>query len=189
MENYNSSLEALYNGSELTQSTFNDFVARLKHHCRGEGVEDHCTADAIFVVQTKRITTGFDTDYTDDKCIHDHECCETYYSMDSFIENLDEDSLKYYELDDFETPFLDMSESDQWDSLRTVNPLTVSGFIESWEYVNCHFTNEAAKRFIERKKHDHVELRIYVDSQYWAWEFNAIKNAILDGKLVLKGDR
>ena len=188
MENYNSNNEAIYNGCELTHSTFNDFVSRLKYHCRGKGVDDHCTADAIFVVQTKRITTGFDADYTDDKCIYDHENCEIYYSMDSFIENLNEDSLKYYELDDSETPFLDMSESDQWDSLGTVSSLIVSGFIEGWEYVNCHFTEEAARRFIERKKHDHTELRIYVDSQYWAWEFNAIKNAILDGRLVLKGE-
>lgn len=186
MEKYNSSVENLYNGSELTHSTFKDFVTRLKHHCRGEGVNQHHTAEALFVVQTKRIITGLMVDYTDDLCIHDHESCETYYSLESFIASLDEDSLEHYELNDYEFPFLEMSESDQWDCLGNVNALTISGFDTYWEYVNCHFTREAAQRFIGRKSHDHSELRIYVESQYWSWEFSAIKNAILDGRLVLK---
>lgn len=46
--------------------------------------------------------------------------------------------------------------------------------------VKRHYTADA---FIKRKKHDYDELRVYVDSQYWCWEFNAIKNAILSGKL------
>lgn len=188
MENYNSSLETLYNGSELNQSTFDDFVSRLKHHCRGEGVKSHSTSEPLFTVQTKRMVTGIDTAYTDKKYIHDHESCETYYSLEQFVENLDDDALEHYELLDFEMPFLDMSESDQWDCLENVNPLTITGFDEQWEYVNSHLTKEAAQRFIERKQHDYGELRIFVESQYWSWEFNAIKNAILDGKLVFKGE-
>jgi hypothetical protein len=188
MENYNSSKETLYNGSKLTHSTFNDFVTRLKFHCRGEGVSNHHTAEALFIVQTKRMVTGLMSDFTDNKCIHDGEDSETFYSLESFIENLDDDTLKHYELNDYECPFLEMSESDQWDALENISQLTISGFDTSWEYVNCHLTKEAAQRFIERKQHDHMELRIYVDSQYWAWEFNTIKNAILDGRLVLKDE-
>jgi hypothetical protein len=61
---------------------------------------------------------------------------------------------------------------------------TVTGWEEEWEYVNCHFTYAAAEAFIKRKKHDYRELRIYVDSQYWCWEFEAIKAAILNGTLT-----
>jgi len=47
--------------------------------------------------------------------------------------------------------------------------------------VNSHFTRDAAEAFIRRKQHDYGEMRVYVESQYYAWEFEAIKEAILDG--------
>jgi hypothetical protein len=47
---------SLATGAKLTPETWADFVARLKHDCRSEGVSDHCTADAIFIVQAKRWT-------------------------------------------------------------------------------------------------------------------------------------
>ena len=177
---------SLANGAEISAENFKDFIARLHKGVRGEGVNDHCTANALFVVQCERHITGLDTDYTDNKCIHDHEESETYYSLESFIESLDEDSLSHYELDDYETPFLEMTESEQWDCLDQVTQISVTGFDVTWEYVNCHFTKEAAERFIARKKHDYGKMRVYVDSQYWAWEFKEIVDALLDGKLVYK---
>ena len=50
--------------------------------------------------------------------------------------------------------------------------------------MNSHFTKDAAEAFIRRKKHDYGEMRVYVESQYYAWEFEAIKAAILDGTLT-----
>ncbi len=50
----------LANGHPLTQSTFNDFVERLKHDCAGAGVRDHCTADAIFLVEKHARVYGID---------------------------------------------------------------------------------------------------------------------------------
>lgn len=178
---------SLANGAEINAENFKDFVERLRHHTRGQGVEKHATSNALFVVQSEKHITGLDSDYTDNKCIYDHEECEVYYSLESFIENLDEESLSHYELDDYETPFLEMPESEQWDCLEQVDALSITGFDVTWEYVNCHFTREAAERFIERKKHDHGKMRIYVDSQYWAWEFKTIVDAMIDGKLVYKG--
>lgn len=175
---------SLVNGAEISAENFKEFVARLHKGVRGEHVREHATANALFVVQREKHVTGLDTDYVDDKCIHDHENDETYYSLQSFIETLDEDSLQYYELNDYETPFLEMTESDQWDCLEQVGSLSITGYQVEWEYVNCHFTKEAAKRFIERKRHDYGKMRVYVDSQYWAWEFRTIVDAILDGKLV-----
>ena len=56
----------------------------------------------------------------------------------------------------------------------------------------AHFTQEAADAFIARKKHDFPDgLRVYVDAQTYCWEFNAIKEAILSGRIVFqppKGD-
>lgn len=177
---------SLVNGAEISAENFNDFVERLRFHCRGKGVEKHCTSNALFIVERRRFITGLDTDYCDNKCIHDHEDCETYYSLESFIETLDADALEHYELNDYEVPFLEMPENEQWDCLEQVSQLSVTGYSEEWEYVNCHFTKEAAERFIERKRHDYGVLRIFVDSQYWAWEFKTIVDAMLDGKLVYK---
>ncbi|MNN73478.1 hypothetical protein D3C81_1895980 [compost metagenome] len=50
--------------------------------------------------------------------------------------------------------------------------------------MNSHFTKDAAEAFIRRKKHDYGEMRVYVESQYYALEFEAIKSAILDGTLT-----
>ena len=62
---------------------------------------------------------------------------------------------------------------------------TITGWDERWEHVGTHFTKEAAEAFIARKKHDYSDgLRVYVEAQPYAWEFEAIKNAIMDGKLV-----
>lgn len=38
----------LASGAPLTAETWADFVARLRHHCRGEGVSRHYTASALF---------------------------------------------------------------------------------------------------------------------------------------------
>src|SRR3990167_8129439 len=53
----------LARGSALDQATFDDFVTRLRHHCRGRGVSDHCTADAIFLVERRELIYGLDTDF------------------------------------------------------------------------------------------------------------------------------
>jgi hypothetical protein len=76
-------------------------------------------------------------------------------------------------------------ESDQWYVLAELPEHTVTGWDDRWEYVNAHFTHAAAEAFIKRKKHDYRDgMRVYVESQYYAWEFEAIKAAILDGTLT-----
>jgi hypothetical protein len=80
---------------------------------------------------------------------------------------------------DHEFGFLDLDEHDQWDTLGELDSHTVTGWNKRWEIVNSHFTKDAAEAFIRRKQQ-----RIYVESQYYAWEFNAIKEAILDGTLT-----
>jgi len=47
-------MNTLATGATLTPETFADFVARLRHDVAGEGVKDHYTADAIFIVQARK---------------------------------------------------------------------------------------------------------------------------------------
>lgn len=178
-------------GAALTQETFADFVARLKHHCKGAGVEWHCTADAIFTVQAKRRIAGIDMDCTDNWLVY---CDESeWFSPQSYWDDLDDEgreSLDAKAKDDSDCSFLELDESEQWYALGKIQDHTVTGYKEEWEHVNSHFTKEAAEAFIARKKHDYrLGLRVYVDAQSHCWEWNAIKDALISGRLVLSEEK
>ncbi|POW54632.1 hypothetical protein C3408_22535 [Candidatus Pantoea alvi] len=182
-----STTETLATGSRLTPETFADFITRLEYHARGEGVNDHCTADAIFNVEQKRIVTGIDTDYTDDLIVicHEHEWFSPVdYWKDAGTSLRKKLNAKARLLTDGDT-FLKATPKVQWDVLSELEDHTVTGYAEEWRYVNSHFTREAAEAYIKRKRHDYRELRIYVDANIYCWEFNAIKEALMDGRLVL----
>ncbi len=175
-------------GAELSQATFADFVQRLRHHVRGEGVHDHCTADALFTVQARKIIFGIDRDYTDKLAVAIED--SMYFSPQEYWDDSDDgmraklDSMANEEGD---SPFLSLDESDQWDLLDDLEDHTVSGWDECWDVVNVHFTKEAAEAFIQRKKHDYRRgLRVYVEAQVYCWEFNAIVKGLLDGQIVFK---
>ena len=180
--------KSIAKGYPLTKETYDDFVSRLKHDCVGEGVNEHCTADALFVVQQKRIVSGIDLGYCDDRMVYcDHS---QWFSPQEYWDDLDGDAKEVLNGESNETwmcDFLDLDVYRQWYVLSNLEDHAVTGYAEEWEYVNSHFTKDAAEAFISRKKHDYRELRIYVESQYCAWEFNAIKNAILSGQLVFNG--
>lgn len=179
---------SLANGCDLNAATWADFVTRLRHDCVGAGVHDHCTAAAIFIVQARRITYGIDTDYSANRVLIDH-CNEgEWFSPKDYWDDRDEDervALNKAMQDWSDCQFMKADESDQWYVLGELEGHAVTGWCESWEYINAHFTKDAAEAFIRRKKHDYRKgMRVYVDSQYYAWEFEAIKEAILDGTLT-----
>lgn len=180
--------QTLATGAALTADTFADFLQRLHHHCRGEGVNDHCTADALFIVQARREVTGIDRDYTDQLLVY----CDdyTWHSPKSYWDDCDEEAqaeLNAKAQEESGVDFLELGEHDQWDILNDLDDHTVTGWDEQWEYVNAHFTREAAEAFIKRKAHDYRKgLRVYVESQSYCWEFNAIKEALINGKIVFK---
>jgi hypothetical protein len=180
---------SLATGAKLDSVTWTDFVTRLRHDCQGEGVHDHCTADALFIVQARRIVSGFDTDYTDQLLVYCDD--SSWYSPQEYWDDHDErvrEKLNVLAHENAGTEllgFMEIPESDQWDILGDLEDHTVTGWHEQWEYVNSHFTKDAAEAFIRRKKHDYRDgIRVYVESQCYAWEFNAIKEAILAGRLV-----
>lgn len=177
----------LAKGAKLTPDTWADFVARLRHDCNGEGVREHCTADALFVVQARHIVCGISLDYTDQRLVYCDDA--SWYSPKEYWDGCSPN--EYTRLDKLaqeaaETNFLALDEYAQWDILDNLPDHYVVGWQDRWEYVNAHFTKDAAEAFIKRKKHDYPDgIRVYVESQYYAWEFNAIKEAILSGQLTL----
>lgn len=176
---------SLATGDDLTPGSWADFVARLRHDCVGKGVEDHYTADAIFIVQARRRIYGIDSDYTDKQCVIFDGTC--WHSPEEYWGDLEDDEKRELDEkadDEFGSAFLSLDERDQWRCLAELPEHTVTGWDETWEYVNSHFTKDAAEAFIRRKKHDYRGgLRVYVDAQLYCWEYNAIKAAILDGRI------
>lgn len=180
---------SLANGAPLTPATWADFVTRLRHDCEGEGVRDHCTANALFIVEARRIVTGFDPEYASNTLVYCDD--SSWYSPQQYWDDHDaavHDKLDVLSHENAGTEllgFMELPESDQWDILDNLPDHHVTGWVDRWEYVNCHFTKDAAEAFIQRKKHDYPDgIRVYVESQHYAWEFNAIKDAILSGKLI-----
>jgi hypothetical protein len=180
----------LATGSKLDAATWADFVMRLKYHCEGEGVNEHCTADPLFVVQTKRLITGIDMDYTDQYVVYCDD--SNWFSPQEYWDDLDDAQRAVIDAEcceEYNADFLNLEEHKQWDYLGALENHTVTGYAWEWEYVNAHFTRKAAEAFINRKKHDYRKMQIFVESQYWSWEFNAIRNAILNGQLAfISGD-
>ncbi|HJV53063.1 MAG TPA: hypothetical protein VJ652_16470 [Noviherbaspirillum sp.] len=179
--------ESLARGDALTPVTFANFIERLRHDCVGEGVEDHCTADALFIVQARLIISGIDKDYTDQWLVYCDD--RQWFSTKEYWDDCDEgqqEELNAKAQEEGECEFLALDEHDQWELLGELDDHTVTGWHERWEYVNAHFTKDAAEAFIRRKAHDYRDgLRVYVDSQYYCWEFKAIKEALLSGALTL----
>jgi hypothetical protein len=176
---------SLATGHNLDAATWTDFVQRLRYDCIGPRVADHCTSAALFKVENRRIIYGLDMDYTDKLVVY----CDDWkwFSPQEYWKDCDRGAktrLNKLMQEWASCQFMKAELSDQWHVLGELPQHTVTGWEEEWEYVNCHFTYAAAEAFIKRKKHDYRELRIYVDSQYWCWEFEAIKAAILDGTLT-----
>jgi len=174
-------------GAPLSSDSWSDFVARLRHDCVGEGVHDHRTADAIFKVEARVIIYGIDRAYTDKQAV----ICDdsTWFSPQEYWEDLDDEQqsrLNQVVQQSHECDFLELDESDQCDVLDEIDDHSVVGWDEKWEHVNSHFTKDAAEAFIERKRHDYRKgIRVYVDAQTHCWEYNTIKEAILQGRIGL----
>lgn len=149
---------------ELTPENFQAFLERLRYHNKGEGVNDHCTAHPIFVVQSLRRVTGIDLDYDPEYFWTDFD-----HEVEMGEEELKEALKEYIEevgkIDDFDPEYDDIdSIIDSADNAIVTPEYEVVfqkiGYAEEWRYVNVHFTREAAEAFIKRKKHDYRELRI-----------------------------
>jgi hypothetical protein len=178
-------LPSLATGADLDAATWTDFLERLRYDCNGAGVKWHKTVAALFTVQTKQIDYGFEPDYAEGLVVCREDC--SWFSPEEYLEDCDEEdqaALNAKVQEDNECDFMELDTDDQWELLGELDDHTVTGWNKRREIVNSHFTKDAAEAFISRKKHDYGEMRVYVKSQYYAWEFEAIKAAILDGTLT-----
>jgi hypothetical protein len=181
--------DTLFTGAPLDATLFDDFITRLRHDCIGEGVQDHCTADVIFLVEVKEHIYGIDTEFAPHLAIYSEG--DYYHSVaeimschrEHLIENLDALCLKFHE-----KPFDEIGEDEQFVAIGEMENFEVIGYQENWKLVNSHFTQSSADEFVRKHGHKYGgKLRISQESQHRSFEFNAIKNALLDGKLVWKG--
>lgn len=173
----------LAQGAELTPETWADFVARLHHDCVGEGVNEHHTADAVFLVQ-QAVEQLVPEGYGGDPVIFDG--CEHSEPVPEFFENCcEETKTKLNEA--CGGSFMDADEYEQEQALKEHLPDYSLLYVTTrWETLNQHFTKAAAEAFIKRKKHDYRKgLRVYVDCSCYSWELNTIKAAILSGRIGL----
>lgn len=178
---------SLATGDALTPETWVDFVERLRHDCNGEGVRSHHTAAALFTVQTQRTDYGFEEDYAEGLVVCHEDC--SWFSPEEYWADLDDEERADMDAkcqSAHDCDFMDADDGDQWDLLGELDDHTVTGWNKRWEIVNSHFTKDAAEAFIRRKQHDYGPMRVYVESQYYAWEYEAIKAAILSGQLVFQ---
>lgn len=175
----------LAQGHSMSKLAWDNFVSRLRHDCVGEGVNRHCTADAIFIVQTLVLQTGIDREVAEGFCIVDDG--SVIRSHAAWYMRLCDDELKE-KLDQAMADYGSFCKAPSYEAFDLVagmelDDVYVTGYVERWDYVNSHFTREAAEAFIKRKAHNHIELRVYVDAQTHCWEFNAIKQAIIEGQI------
>jgi len=178
--------DSIANGAKLTPETFADFIQRLKYHNRGEGVQRHCTADPIFMVQKHAIIYGLDDDFCDGKFIafEDGE----WFSPEEYWGDLDDEGKEEVNrlcMESYDAEFTELDDDAKWEALSDLVGHTVSGYKKEWRYVNAHLTREAAEAFIRRKQHDYPPLRVFVESMCFGWEYQEIIQALCDGRLVL----
>lgn len=177
--------KSIADGARLSPETFADFIERLKHHNRGEGVNWHHTADPIFMVQKHETIYGLDDEYSEGKIVHFDD--STWHSPQEYWDDLEDgekESLNISANDIWDNDFLDCDESEQWLTLADIDGHTVCGIKKEWRHVNAHFTREAAEAFIRRKQHDYPPLRVYVESMCYGWEYQEIIQALCDGRLI-----
>lgn len=110
---------------------------------------------------------GIDTDYSDNRVLLDHCNDGEWFSPKEYWVDQDEEDraeLNKAMQDWSSCQFMKADESDQWHVLGELEGHVVTGWCESWEYINAHFTKDAAEAFIRRKKHDYGKgMRVYVE--------------------------
>ena len=130
------------------------------------GQDNRATAEPIYVVQQRRRIYGMDPGCacSDDDVVWLYdgtELCEDTADDDTREEL--EIARAYYQLHG-ETP-------EGWEC---------TGYIDTYETVQSFFSEKAAQRFIEARKHNLKNPRIYVDSAYHNPEWKAIRAFLLE---------
>lgn len=141
-------------------------------------VNGHCTADPVFVVQERKRVYGIDTEY--DPLI-EWQHGDEYTALDEAQAKLAED---FFQETGWEPKFIAagvafgnyIDPEPARDTDDYVSDLKRVGYVEYWEFVQPFFTEASAEHFIATNSHNYSKgLRVYVDSAYRNWEWQAIR--------------
>ena len=176
----------------MKKEEFETLIERLKYwNLSEEGRDKHCTANPIFTVQEKVRIHGFDSEYSDHFEFGKGDCY--YDSVSDFLESVDEEQelkiINEWGKEYFGKKPVNLKEIPEYklmDFLVDCYDYSRVYYKEDWKHINTHLTREAAEAFIKRNQHDHGELRIYVESLYWCWEFKDLIEGLANGDIVLK---
>lgn len=132
-------------------------LAKIGERLRAQ--DNRITADPIFLVQERKRQYGMDTQYDPAIAwIYADDPVEADKATSARLE-------KKYQKDG----------KDEREGFRRV------GYFETWEYVQPFFTEVAADEYIARMSHRHRgPLRTYVDSAYRNYEWQAVRNYLME---------
>jgi DNA-dependent RNA polymerase auxiliary subunit epsilon len=145
---------------KLTGLTGQDVQFLLDLKDRLHTQDNRCTREPIFLVQSKYKKTainenGSEVEYIE--CMSGDYC--SYDSEEEMLNSLIEDGYDVTDVDDIQY-------YTHW-------------FDYDWETINSHFTEAGAQAFINRKKHDYSELRIYGDSLVYCAEMTTLRDILM----------
>lgn len=127
-----------------------DKIKEISHQINTQ--DNRMTSHPIFLVQQKVRTTGFDPGYSD----NDQLC---WIGDDGEVD--EETSKKLFET---------------YEKGGSISELyTLTGFVDTWEFVTCCFTKAGAEEYIRVNGHNLTEPRIYVASGWRNEEWIAVR--------------
>ncbi|MCK5607577.1 hypothetical protein KAR91_37180 [Candidatus Pacearchaeota archaeon] len=186
----------------MKQEDFNKLVNNLKTQ------SNRSTGDPLFCVEQKNRTWGTDPDYHDGhyEWVDPDGTDGTFGTNDDLKEHLLENGYELMEglknvalFADYDFPEelteeglnnlfdKDAINLDIDDEVSLGNyQFRKCYYVDNYVFVTAHLTEAAALEYIAGNKHNLNEPRTFVTSQYRCYEWNALREALISGELVLK---
>ncbi|MCP4489045.1 MAG: hypothetical protein GY820_17290 [Gammaproteobacteria bacterium] len=130
------------------------FMLELSRELRTQ--DNLCTADPIYIVQTRNRIFGMDSLYADDY---------------QWVPSGDWESIMDEPEDDDGNPLSEEQAEDAgWEKVY---------YVTEWVFKTAHLTRKAAERYIESYRHNLTEPRIYVDSMHRCPEMIRLREILI----------
>jgi hypothetical protein len=139
---------------------YREVLAKMANDIVGQ--DRRSTSEPIYLVQQKRRMYGVDPDLVDDSEIvwldGENDCCEVEGDERARLEELYQQT--------FDVP----------------SKYHRTGYKDIWEFVQPFFTLAAAEAYIAANNHHMNEPRVYVESGYRNYEWQAVRSMLLNEK-------
>lgn len=136
-------------------------LKQLKHEL--ETQDNFCTAEPIYLVQSKRRIYGLDAAYADADSrvwLDDAEGIEASEFEAAVLDTEDEEIISFWGLDE--------------------DSYTLTGYVDVWEFVASFLAMRAAEEFVHARRHSGSELRITVESGIRNPEWRKLRQHFLE---------